>query len=385
MSVWNWVKSFFSSGELQSLKDCHFELSAEYYYKKLAIGTCVNLIANALSTCEIKTFDKGKSIRGNNYYALNVEPNPNQNATAFMHKAIQKLIFERESLIIMHNDSFYVADAYTTEESALYENRYKNVQIGDFTFTEKTFMESDVIHLKLTDEKMLTVINDLYNSHGKMIEAAKSYYKLKNNKRILVEGDYLRAQDDETQAQIDDMFENQLKNWFDPDKKSVAFQLQEGYKVTDMSDSRAGLTIDSRDINSLVDDVFNYVAMAFHVPRGLMKGDLTDIEKQVDNFIMFCINPIAEMIEDEFNRKVYKKKNFLERTYLKIDTTKIKLTDITQLYTAFDKMFAIGVYTINDILEELGREPSTEEIADKRHITKNYQSAEEALQGGEKI
>lgn len=382
MSMWQWVKKVFKNGQLESLKDCYYELSAEYYYKKLAVETCVNLIANALSRCEIKTYKEGKLHRGNMYYALNVQPNQNQNATAFFHQAIRKFIYENECLIIMENDNFYIADSFDVKEYAFFENVYSNIQIGDLKLN-RTYKESDVIRLKLTDTKILSIIDELYESHGKMVEAAKSYYKLKNNKRVLVKGDYLRAQDDETQKKIDDMFENQLKNWFDPDKKSVAFQLQDGFEIEDMSDSKTGLTIDSRDISNLVDDIFNYVAMAFHVPRGLLKGDLADIDKQTDNFIMFALNPPAEMMEDEFNRKAYSKDEYLKRTYLKIDTSKIKITDIVQLATAFDKMFAIGVYTINDILEELGHEPVNDEIGDKRHVTKNYQYAETALKGGE--
>lgn len=381
--MWQWIKRFFKNGKLESLKDCYYELSAEYYYKKLAVEICVNLIANALSRCEIKTYKEGKLHRGNMYYALNVQPNQNQNATAFFHKAIRKLIYEGESLIIMENDNFYIADSFNVKEYAFYENIYSCIQIGDLTL-ERKYSESEVIRLKLTDTKILSIIEELYESHGKMIEAAKSYYKLKNNKRVLIKGDFLRAQDDETQKEIDKMFESQLKNWFDPDKKSVAFQLQDGFEIEDMSDSKAGLTIDSRDISNLVDDIFNYVAMAFHVPRGLLKGDLADIDKQIDNFIMFALNPPAEMTEDEFNRKAYSKDEYLKRTYLTIDTSKIKITDIVQLATAFDKMFAIGVYTINDILSELGHETIDDEIADKRHVTKNYQDAESALKGGEK-
>ncbi|WP_420798450.1 phage portal protein [Lysinibacillus parviboronicapiens] len=382
MSMWQWVKRFFKNGQLESLKDCYYELSAEYYYKKLAVETCVNLIANALSRCEIKTFKEGKAHRGNMYYALNVQPNQNQNATAFFHKAIRKFIYEGECLIIMQNDNFYIADSFNVEEFAFRENKYSGIQIGNLAMN-KTFEESEVIRLKLTDTKILSVINDLYESHGRMIEAAKSYYKLKNNKRVLVKGDFLRPQDDKTQEAIDDMFETQLKNWFDADKKSVAFQLQEGFELEDMSDAKVGLTIDSRDISNLIDDIFNYVAMAFHVPRGLLKGDLADIDKQTDNFIMFALNPPAEMMEDEFNRKAYSKEDYLNRTYVKIDTSKIKITDIVQLATAFDKMFAIGVYTINDILSELGHEIVDDEIANKRHVTKNYQDAEDALKGGE--
>jgi hypothetical protein len=50
----------------------------------------------------------------------------------------------------------------------------------------------------------------------------------------------------------------------------------------------------SRDIRAFVDDIFDFTATAFHIPRGLLKGDLADVEKQTDNFLMFRINPLLK-------------------------------------------------------------------------------------------
>lgn len=202
--------------------------------------------------------------------------------------------------------------------------------------------------------------------------------------RILIKGDFLKPQDDDTQQLINELFEKQLSDWFNADKPGVGFQLQKGYEFEDMSDSKSGVSQNStsRDIADLVNDVFNYVAMAFHIPRGLLKGDIADIEKQMDAFLLFCIKPIAELIQDEFNRKMYTKKEYLERTYLKVDTNNLKVVDITQLATAADKLFAIGGFSINDILIMLGKEQINEEYANQRYVTKNYQEAN-SLKGGE--
>jgi HK97 family phage portal protein len=212
-----------------------------------------------------------------------------------------------------------------------------------------------------------------------------NYYKRKNNKRYLIKGDFLRPQDEDTQKAIDEMFENQLKNWFDPNKEGSAFQIQDGYLMEDMSDGQkgnAGNNGTSRDIRELVNDIIDFTAMALHIPRGLLKGDVADVEKQVDSFIMFCIKPIAELIMDEFNRKMYSKQQYLNRTYLKVDTNQIKVVDISQLAAAVDKLFAVGGLSINDILELLGKEPINEEWANKRYVTKNYQEAD-SVEGGE--
>lgn len=384
MGFVKWVKNLFNGKKELSLSECVYNLGIDYYYKKIAVDTCIDLIANSISQCEFQTYKKGKSVRENNYYLLNVRPNKNQNATEFFHKLVTKLVYDNECLVVMIDDQLLVADDYTVEEYALKDNIYKNVSVGDLTFKD-TFFESKVMHFKLRNERIIEVIDGMYESLGKLLVSTINYYKRKNNKRLLIKGDFLRAQDDETQKAIDEMFEGQLKNWFDPDTEGSAFQLQEGYELDDMSDgtqSANGNSGLSRDIADLINDIINYVSMAFHVPRGLVKGDVVELEGQIDSFLMFGINPITENIKDEFNGKMYTKEEFLERTYLKIDTTQIKVTDITKLATALDKLFAIGGITINGIIERLGGEPIDEEWANTRYVTKNYERAD-AIEGGD--
>lgn len=383
MGLRDWVRGFFGNKKTLTLDSCFYELGVDYFYKKLAVESCIDLIANALTRCEFQTFEKGKEKRGGNHFLLNVQPNQNQNATEFMHSLVNHLIMENECVVIMQDEQLYIADSFNVTKFALKENIYNDITIEDFTF-KKSFNESEVFHFKLNDRNIMQVIDGMYSSFGKLLASSIDYYKRKNNKRLLIKGDFLRAQDPETQAAIDEMFEGQLKNWFNADKAGSAFQLQDGYVIEDMSDSKNGVSNNStsRDVSDLINDIFNYVAIAFHVPIGILKGDVADIEKQMDSFLAFCINPIAELIQDEFNRKMYSKEEYIERTYLKIDTTKIKVVDITKLATALDKLFAIGGLSINDILIILGREPIEEEWANKRFVTKNYQEAD-SLEGGE--
>lgn len=53
--------------------------------------------------------------------------------------------------------------------------------------------------------------------------------------------------------------------------------------------------------------------------------------------------------------------------------------------TSLDKLFAIAGYSINDVLEELGKNPINEDWANERYITKNYQKAKitDSVEGGE--
>lgn len=383
MRLVSWIKGLFGKKEF-TLQEYFFDLGKDYFYKKIAVETCINIIANTLTKCEIQTFEKGIEKRSENYYLLNVQPNQNENAYEFMHKLVSRLVYENECLVIMQGDYLYVADDFEKVEFTFKENIYKDVQVGNLTL-KKTFDESDVLYFKLNDKNITHLIDGMYESLGKLLVSSMDYYKRKNNKRILIKGDFLRPQDIEMQEAINEMFEDQLKNWFDADKAGSAFQLQDGYELEDMSDginTGAGNNNTSRDIAELISDIFNYVAMAFHVPRGILKGDIADVEKQIDGFLMFRINPLAELIKDEFNRKMYTKTEYLDRTYLKVDTTKIKIVDITQLATSADKLFAIGGLTINDVLEMLGKEPINDDWANERYVTKNYQKAS-SLKGGE--
>ena len=71
--------------------------------------------------------------------------------------------------------------------------------------------------------------------------------------------------------------------------------------------------------------------------------------------------PIAELLEDETNRKYYRKENYLKRTYLKIDASMIKHVDITRLANALDKLFSSGTHSINENRNLLDKEPLEEE------------------------
>lgn len=370
-------------------RQCFFELQVETFYKRFAIEICINLIANALARCEFQTFDKGKETRRTLHYMLNVQPNQNQNATQFFHEAIKELLFEGECLIINDNGKqFLIAESFERVEFAFKPNIYKNIIIRGYEL-KGIYEEKDVFYLKLTNERITKVIDDLYSSYGKLLASSMNYYRRKNNKRLLIKSDFLREQDEDTQKEIDEMFDKQLANWFNPDIEAASFDLQEGYEMEDMSDSKGGAQgglSDSKDIRELIDGIINYTATAFQIPRGMLKGDLAEIEAQIDSFIMFALGAPAEMIADEFNRKLYTVQDHTERTYLKMDTTKIKVTDISKLATAADKLFSMAAIDANTVMEMLGGNPVDADWARARYVTKNYERVditEKNLKGGE--
>ncbi|WP_347320854.1 phage portal protein [Rossellomorea sp. RS05] len=383
MKILDWFSSWFKDSSTIALDADFFELAAKVHYKRLAIDTCTNIIASALSRCEFTTFNKGKETKGSLHYTLNVAPNQNQNATEFFHSVVTHLINDNECLVLQQGEELIIADSFARTVYAVKPNSYKNVQVGDFKF-DKTFYEEDVFYFKLNDHNIIKVIDSLYEDYGKLLASGINYYKRKNNKRYAMKGDYLRGLTEKEQEETNALLEAQLKDWFNPDKEGSAFHFSKDLTMEDMSDGQksTGNFGTSRDIRDLVNDVTDFVAMSLHVPRGIIKGDVSDIEKQIDSFLMFCILPLVKLIQTELNRKFYDKEQFLERSYIKVDTSQIKVVDIVQLANAVDKLFAVGGLCIDDILELLGKEPLNTPWSKKRFVTKNYQDAEN-LEGGE--
>ena len=88
------------------------DLVGDIYIRELAFLSAVNLVANAVSKCEFKTFTKGKEEKGREYYLWNLEPNKNQNSSVFLHKMISKLYRNNECLVIDQSGQLLVADNF---------------------------------------------------------------------------------------------------------------------------------------------------------------------------------------------------------------------------------------------------------------------------------
>ncbi|ECB9434581.1 phage portal protein [Listeria monocytogenes] len=353
----------------------------ELAIKKWAIDSCANKIANTLSCAEILTYEKGEEVRKKNWYLFNIEANQNQNATEFWKKAIYKLVYDNEALIFMQGENIYVADSFTKNDKALYENTYINVTLKNFTFT-KEFKESEILHLTLNNESIKSIIDGFYLLYGDLISAAVNKYKKLNSRKIIVKLKAMFGQTPEAEEKLRVMLSERMKKFLA--EGDSALPVEDGMEIEELtSDSKIA---ESRDIKKMIDDVFEMVANSFNIPLGLAKGDTVGLSEQVNAFLMFSINPIAEMFADEANRKYYGRDLVLERTYMKLDTTRIKVQDIQDIANSMDVLFHIGVNSIDDNLRMIGREPVMSTETQQRYVTKNYAplgETDENLKGGD--
>lgn len=381
VTVWNWFFSLFNKDTKSLSLDAFIgELASEIYFKQLAIQSCINLISNVLSKAEFQTFERGEEVRKENYYLFNVEPNPNKSASKFWRQVISNLVYDNECLVVQYNGYFYVADSFHVDRYAFKNYLYKDIIIDDFRLN-RSYEESEVFHFELHNERISNVIDGLYNSYSKLIAAAQANYKRNHSRRGKLKIPTNYPQTEKAQEELEKLFSEKFKRFFEAENGAV-LPLPNGLEYDELA-SNIGVKggADNAQIRAFIDDVFDFVAIAFNIPPQLIKGSVADTEKATDNLLMFCINPLAELINDEINRKYYGKRAFLERTYLRINTSMIRAHDIKDIAGALETLLRIGGYTIDDILKTLGMEPLNTEWSTTRFMTKNYAPVEAVIAG----
>ncbi|TDX52147.1 phage portal protein [Orenia marismortui] len=381
MAVWDWFLGLFNKDNGQLELDAYVgEIAGEVFFKELAVQACINLIANAVSRSEFQTFENGKEVKKNNYYLFNVEPNPNKSASKFWRDAVAKLVRNNECLVIQQGYDFYVADDFAVEKFAFKDYIYHDIVIDNYQL-RNSYIQPDVFHFELHNDKIQNVIEGLNRSYSKLIEVSQKNYKKNNSRKMSVNVPTNYPQTDKAQSDLKELFEKKFKKFFEAEGEAV-IPFTNGIGAEEFS-SNIGVKggADNKEIRSFINDIFDFVAIAFQIPPQLIKGEIADIEKLIDYFLTFCVNPIAELITDEINRKLYGRRDYLNRTYMKLNTSMIKAVNIKDIAGSLEILLRIGAYTVDDCLKSLGMEPLETDWSTKRFMTKNYEEIEKRIRG----
>lgn len=353
-----------------------FGLMDQVYLRELAFWTCVNKIANALSKCEFRTYYHNEPVKKAEYYLWNVEPNKNQNASAFLTKLIGKLYLNNEALVIESSGQLYVADDYQKQIYALYDYQFTGVTVDNFTFG-KTFYQSEVLFFQLNSVDMRHLINLMYSSYNELMRYAANAYRKSRGSRGILDIDAQAQAEDDFSDTLQELMTIYFKKFFE--SENAVLPLYDGYKYTELQ-SKTYSNESTRDIKALADDIFDFTARGFSFPPSLAKGDVQDTGKATDELLTFCIDPLARLLEKEINRKRNGLAGFLAGNYVRIDTMAVKHIDIFDIATPVDKLISSGTYTINDIRRVIGESYIDEEWANTHFITKNYSTIQEFLE-----
>lgn len=347
------------------------EAATDYALRKLCFQSCVNMVANAIGRCEFRTYKANKEVHDFEYYMLNVEPNVNQNSTEFWHKVIYKLYTRNEVLIISTKtragyDCLVVADSWNTGD--LYPakmNEYKNVQVENFTYT-KTFRENEVIHLRLNAKDIKPILDALYLSQEKLVQAAEANFINTNGSRLKVHVDQI------TQGQEgwEDAFKAMIEKNVAPFLKSPYGVLPE-YNGYEYSKIDGGSPVSSDDSRKLIEDIFNFTARGFLIPAVLVNGTVEGTADANRRFLTYVIDPICDQIQEEINRKRYGFEKWKAGNFIRVDSSSIIHFDIFENASNIEKIVGSGVFSLNDVLRAANQPTINEDWANTHYMTLN--------------
>lgn len=351
----------------------------EFQLRDLAFWTCANMIANAVARCEFRTFRNGKEIQEREHYLWNVEPNVNQNSTAFLHKLVSKLLTDGECLVISTRqregyDALVVADSYML--NGCYpskQNEYTDVQVGDASY-EKTFRERDVLHLRLNHVNIKPVLDGLYASYCRLITAAMKRYEWDKGQHWKVHVNQLAQGQDDFTARFTAMIEEQAKVFLD--SNGAILPEFDGYAYSNEGGKSA---VDLADIQAQAKDIFAFTAKALQIPAVLIDGTVQGTEDAQARFLTGCIDPICDQLQEEINRKRYGYEAMRRGDYLRIDTSGIRHFDMFSNAANVEKLVGSAVFTVNDILRAAGLPTIPEPWADEHYLTKNIATLSESV------
>lgn len=383
MKIVQFLKDFFGDKTEISIKDKIDSECTVLAVKTFSVEMAINLISGLIAKSEFKTFLNHKEVKKNEYYLWNYEPNRNQNSTEFIDKLVHKLLLENEVLIVESDDGqLLIADSFGHEEFALYDDKFTSVTVRDYTFN-RTFYMSDVIYIKLHDNNMTAILNNLANGYTDLMNMAIDKYKREGGRKGTINMDTIKKGDEKAQERMKKLFEKDFKEYFKAE--NAVLPLYKGEEYTEQNSSgNQKTTSGMQNIIALLDRELESVARAYKIPPAILKGNIADVEQSTNNLLTFCIDPLVNLIQTAINKSKYSK-NVLQGSYLLIDTTSIKHIDVFSIADKIDKLISDGIYSIDEIRSKIKDTVIGEEFSMKHYITKNYTDINklDVLEGGE--
>lgn len=353
-------------------------------FKELALHIAISYIANTLSKCEIKTYEKGEETKDLLYYLLNVSPNQNQNASQFINKVLENYFYDGHALVIMHNDMLYCADSFEVDETnPLKDFLFTNVTIGSQQI-KRRFKASEVFYFKLDNKDVKAIVDMLYQQYGDIIALALQTFKATNGRKYKLILEQYKAGDPNFAKTFEEVIKAQLQTFINNDNT-----VYPQFKGMDLQEFKAEAgRANTTDIISMRKEVFETVGQAFKIPLSMMYGNITNMNEIVKVYLSFCIDPIADMISEEITRKRYDIDEWKKGYYVEVDTSCINYVDILEVADKADKAIASGLASIDELRPRVRLKPLETDFSTAHFMTKNYDLADNLLknlnkEGGE--
>lgn len=356
------------------------EAAQEYQLRELAFWICVDMIANAIGRCEVRTFTDGKEKRGPEYWTWNLEPNGSQNAAAFRHKLVARLYQDNEALIVAKSDgkkeSLFVADDFVEVQSdATLPAKYEQIKVGD-TILPGTYDEKDVMHLKLNHADMRPIMNGLYDSYYRLVQAAMKNYTWNHGQHWKVTVSQIAEGQEGWEESFQKMMTAQIKPFLE--SNSAILPQFDGYQYENVGaeDGRQS-SGDTRDIKAMFEDIFDFTARSMLIPAVLQNGKIEGTQDANSRFLTYAIDPLCDQLQQEATRKRYGYTRWKNGSYIVVDSSAVMHFDMFENASNIEKLIGSAAFSVNDVLRAAGKPTINEPWADQHWMTKNISTVTE--------
>lgn len=345
--------------------------------EEFMINVAINIIANAISKCEFRTFFNNNEVQDEEYYLWNYQPNINQNSSEFIHELVYRLLYENRVLVVEVAGQLMIAENFNEGTEVIKERTFYNISRGSLFLNSSRTM-SEVMYFKLNNASIRRLLTELCDGYNELMATAyEKFYKSGGEKGILnIDATKLSGELKQLGKTFDEVMEDMMNNRFKRfyNSRNAVLPLFNGYSYESKggTESTKKSTSELKDVIDIDDKIVMKVANAFNIPVSLLKGDVSDVDKITQNFLTFCIDPVCEMLAGEINRKRCGKA-VLNGTYLKIDTASIMHIDLFSIAEKIDKLISSGMYCIDELRKRCGDTPLNTEFSKKHFITKNYE------------
>ena len=354
---------------------------------EFALNAGINILGNALSACEIRTFENWKEVRKSEYYRWNYQPNVNETSNQFLKKIVWNLIYKNECLVIPGRGGagdLVIAESFTKRQTSIYNQVvFENISYvgagGEVYTFQGSYLAKDVLYYNLSNTSIADLLRQLVAEYDELLKSAtKKFFKSGGERGVLnIEGNAATVsygtKTDGTPRTFNDVYTDlinkQFKDYFNSD--NAVLPMFKGFKYeTKGTEASKKSTSEIKDVIDITDEIYEKVANALQIPPALLKGDIADVGALTRNLITFGIQPIASVIETENNRKSNGER-VLDGYYQMIDTSSIMYMTVSELAVAADKMLGSG-WTLDEIRKKTGDPVLNTPESTKRYITLNY-------------
>lgn len=375
MKIWDILLNKKPTPEMAEIIIQMERAQSDFKVREVAFWSCVNLIANAVGRCRVRTFRENAEIREREWYLWNVEPNTNENATMFFHHAVARACLDNEALIVpvkkAGGETLCVADKWDAGKLWPAEPReYKSVTVGDFEY-KRPFKEADVLHLRWNEKGIKGVLDAMADSYARMMQAENDAITYARGEHWKVHVEQAATGKEGWEESFRNRMETQLKPFLTA--KTALLPEFAGYTFTDVSKKDTKAEVENS--RKMAEDIFDFTARGFLIPTVLLRGDVAGAENAQGRMYADAIDPLVRQLEQEANRKRYGYDEMQRGTYMRIDTSRLTHYDMLTSSAEVSRLVSNGLYSVNDILRALDEPAIREAWADAHYMTLNNTTA----------